>query len=839
MTDAGAIPTGAEDPAGLTQDEAGRRLAEDGPNTLAHDAQRGLLPLIGEVLREPMFFLLLACAGIYFALGDLHEALTLLGCVVLVLTISVVQAHRTDRAVAALRGLSSPRALVIRDGAPRRIPGPEVVRGDLVLISEGDRVPADGAVLAAANLAVDESLLTGESVPVEKEGGASRVFAGTVVIKGHAQVRVDATGRRSELGKIGASLAALTPGRSRVQREVDRLVRIFGALGAVCCVVVVLIFGLWRDGWLEGLLAGLTLAMSLLPEEFPLVLTVFLALGAWRMSRRGVLIRRMPALESLGGATMLCVDKTGTLTQNRMTLIALRADGVAWRADAGGEGPLPEPLHGLVEYAALASQREAFDPMDAACQRFLRERIAEPEHIHDAWQLLVEYPLTPELLAVAQAWRPTPGEGVVAAKGAPEAIAGLCRLDEAARERMRAEVAALTSGGLRVLAVARAEFAGEPRARQADYEFTWVGLLGLHDPPRAEAAAALAECRGAGLGVMMITGDDPGTARAIAGAVGLSAEGLLTGAEVAALDDARLAARVRDVEVCARVMPEQKLRLVRALQARGEVVAMTGDGVNDAPALKAAEVGVAMGGRGADVAREAAAIVLTRDDFTDLVASVGEGRRVFDNLQKALGFIVAVHVPIAGIALVPLVLGLPMLLHPLHVVFLEMIIDPACSIVFEAEPPEPGVMRRPPRARDAPLVDRATLSRCVAQGLSVLLACLGALWFSLGYLGQPIEVAQSVTFATLILGDLALILVHRSRTTTLLHSLRVPNRALWWVVAGTLALLLATLEVPALRGLFRFAPVPWPQLLGWALLGALSVLWSELGKRRPTPASPR
>ena len=814
---------------GLDAAEAARRLAAEGANTLARDATRRLWTVILGVLREPMFLLLMTCAGIYLTLGDLQEALILLGCVVVVISISVVQTRRTDRAVAALRDLSSPRALVIRDGVERRIAGAEVVRGDLVRLHEGDRVPADGSLLAATNLAVDESLLTGESMPVHKERTGEQVFAGTLVVRGHGLAEIVATGPRSELGKIGASLATLEAAPSRVQREVTRLVRIFGIGGALCCAGVLLLFGLGRGAWLEGLLAGVTLAISLLPEEFPLVLTVFLALGAWRLSRQRVLVRRIPALESLGAATTLCVDKTGTLTQNKMTLVALRADGATW--STGNDGPLAPGWHALAEHAALASQRETFDPMDEACRRFLAAH-AGAEAAHADWERIREYPLTPALLAVTHVWRTPTGATQVASKGAPEAIAGLCRLDEVAREAVRREVAAMADTGLRVLAVARADGpAGALPQEPGEFTFTWLGLLGLQDPPRPEAAAALAECRGAGIRVMMITGDYPGTAQAIGGAVGLSATGLLTGSELATLGDAELAARLKGVEICARVLPDQKLRLVRALQAQGEVVAMTGDGVNDAPALKAAQIGVAMGERGTDVAREAAAIVLTRDDFTDLVAAVAEGRRIFDNLRKALGFIVAVHIPIAGIALVPLLFGLPLLFHPIHIIFLELIIDPACSIVFEAEPAEPGLMRRPPRRHDAPLLDGRTLLLCCLQGLTALAACLVGLYYGQVHLGQPIAVSQTVMFTTLILADIGLIFAHRSTTSSPL-GLRIRNRTLWWVVLGSLLMLLTTLLVPAIRDVFHFVAVPGLQLFAWAMLGPLSVLGFELVKRR-------
>ena len=809
-------------PRGLDESEAARRLAADGPNTLARDATRRLSALILDVVKEPMLALLLACAALYLVLGDVHEGLILLGCVLLVLTITIVQARRTDRAVAALRDLSSPRALVIRGGVERRIAGAEVVRGDVVRLHEGDRVPADGALVAATSLSADESLLTGESMPVLKAAG-ERVFAGSLVVRGHGVAEISATGRRSELGKIGVSLATVESAPPRIQREVTRLVRVLGVAGGVCCLVVFLLLGVSRGGWLEALLAGLTLAMSLLPEEMPVVLTVFLALGAWRMSRQRVLVRRVPALESLGGATVLCVDKTGTLTHNRMALVALRADDAVWSAERPGAPPAA--LHRLARHAALASRRETFDPMDDACQRFAAEHLAEPRA--DGWTLVREYTLTPALLAVSHVWRGGAGERIVATKGAPEAVARLCGCDEAALAAIGRDVAAMAGTGLRVLGVAGGALpdATTP-ADQTGLPLRWIGLIGLRDPPRAEVGPALAVCREAGVRVLMITGDDPGTARAIGAAVGLSTARPLTGAELAALDDDQLRARLRDASICARVLPDQKLRIVRALQSEGEVVAMTGDGINDAPALKAAQVGVAMGGRGTDVAREAAAIVLTRDDFTDLVAAIAEGRRIFANLRKAFGFIVAVHVPIAGIALVPLLFGLPMLLQPVHIVFLELIIDPACSVVFEAEAADPELMRRPPRSPRVPLLDRGTLVRCLARGLCVLVVCLAALFYSREVRGQSIAVAQSVMFATLVLANLGLILVHRS-SAPLVSALRRPNGALRWVLVGTVLVLLATLEVPAIREFLRFAPVPGLQLLVWGALGPASVLVCE------------
>ncbi len=710
---AAARAAAAASDTGLDAAEAARRLAEDGPNALPGGERRTLLSIALETLREPMFLLLLAAGLLYLAFGDLQEGLTLFGFVLVTLVLTLVQEGRTERAIAALRDLTSPRALVIRDGRPQRIAGRDVVRGDLLRLAEGDRVPADGLLLAADGVRADESLLTGESVPVGKRaaradegpppaaggpglerapGGDDQpmVYAGTLLVQGQALVRVTATGARSEIGRIGAALAAVAPERTPLQRQTGVLVRRLALLALGLSGALVLVHGLLRGDWLQAVLAGIALAMALLPEEYPVVLTVFPALGARRLSKEGVLTRRITAIETLGATTVLCADKTGTLTANRMTVTHLVAGGVAVDRQldipATG-GALPEDFHALVEMAILASVVDPFDPMEKAFHALGQRFLAGTEHLHRDWRLVQTYALSPSLRAMSHVWASDEG-GVqtVAAKGAPEAVVDLCHLGAADRARIAAAADALAARGLRVLGVARGRFAGRDwPADEHGFDFEFVGLLGLADPVRAEVPAAVAECRAAGIRVVMITGDYPATARAIAGQAGLAgADGeVLTGDEIAALDDAALRERMAGVSVCARIAPAQKLRIVQALKARGEIVAMTGDGVNDAPALRAAHVGVAMGARGTDVARESSSLVLVDDDFASLVRAVRLGRRIFDNLRKAMSYILAVHVPIAGMALLPVLLGWPPLLFPMHIALLELIIDPACSVAFE------------------------------------------------------------------------------------------------------------------------------------------------------------
>ena len=854
---------------GLSREQAAARLAAEGPNEIASDRPRSLLRIAWEVVREPMLLLLVAAGVLNLVISALHpsesrigDAVLLFAFVIVVISITFFQERKTERALEALRDLSSPRALVVRAGEQVRIAGREVVRGDVVLLAEGDRVPADAVLASGTSLNIDESLLTGESVPVRKAArsdgeatmgrpggdGTPWVFSGTLVVRGQGIAEVVRTGASTELGRIGAALKAVESQRTPLQADVERLVRALAILGLGLAALVVVVFALTRGDWLEGSLAGITLAMAMLPEEFPVVLTVFLALGAWRISKQGVLTRRTPAIELLGAATVLCTDKTGTVTANRMTVRELWTIGGARQRIDGGS--LPEPFHRLVEFAVLASPIDPFDPMDAAFKQLGDRYLAQTEHLHADWRLVREYPLSEHLLALSHVWRsPGGGDYVIAAKGAPEAIADLCHLGEVATSSVAAEVTRMGDEGLRVLGVAHAAFTaagGLPEA-QHDFAFEFVGLLGLEDPVREEVPAAVAQASSAGMRVVMITGDYPATAMAVARKAGIRGGGTLTGPELEQLDEDQLADRAGEISVFARVVPEQKLRIVRALQRRGEVVAMTGDGVNDAPALKAADIGVAMGERGTDVAREAADLVLTDDAFSSIVGAVRGGRRIYDNLKKAMAYILAVHVPIAGISLLPVLIPsvgghtMPLVLMPVHIAFLELIIDPACSIVFEAEPEETDVMDRPPRSITEPMFGRRLLALSVAQGLVVLVVALVVYGIAV-LTGASDTIVRALTFTTLVTANLGLIFVNRSWTKTVIAGLGARNRALWWVTLGTAGCLALLLLAGPARDLFGFGVLP-AGLIGVAVVaGAASVAWFDAYKvlhgRRSVPVPP-
>jgi Ca2+-transporting ATPase len=833
---------------GLSGSEALARLKLEGPNELPTQEKRSLWTIAFEVAREPMFLMLVAAGALYLMMGEPGDALMLLGFVFVVMGITIIQERRTERALDALRDLSSPRALVIRDGQHCRIAGSDVVRGDWVILSEGDRIPADGLLRRGINLSVDESLLTGESVPVRKNpsptattsdrpGGDDlpSVFSGTLVTAGQGIAEITATGPRSELGKIGKALQLVEPERTLLQKETGRLVRNFAIVGLIACVIVIVVYSLTRGGglevWKQGLLAGIAMAMAILPEEFPVVLTVFLALGAWRISRSHVLTRRMPAIETLGAATVLCVDKTGTLTQNQMTLRQLSTAGQTLDLSSL-QGPLPEDLHVLMENAILASKRDPFDPMEKALHVAGERWVKDTEHLHPQWSLSQEYPLTPELLAVSHAWSTgKDDEVVVASKGAPEAIGDLCHMSPSQLENLSREVSTLAAQGLRVLGVARGVTqANKLPALHHDLSLEFVGLLGLEDPLRPTVPQAVAECRTAGVRVVMITGDYPLTAQSIARQAGLeNTQTVISGPELDKMSDDDLAKKIRDVQVFARVVPEQKLRIVTALKANKEIVAMTGDGVNDAPALKAAHIGIAMGGRGTDVARESASLVLMDDDFTSIVAAIRLGRRIFDNIKKAIAFILAVHVPIAGLSMIPVFFSdWPLLLLPVHIVFLELIIDPSCSLIFEAEEADANVMQRPPRNPEERLFSSKTIGLALLQGLSVLAVCLGV--FLSARADHSADAARALTFATLVTSFVVIILINRSWTRSAWSMMRVPNAAFRWVILGTSAFLALILATPFTQKLFHFAPLHGGDLALSLGAGVLCVLWFEVVK---------
>lgn len=844
---------------GLSASEVVEHLKREGYNELPSTVHRTIWAIAWEIVQEPIFLLLVGCGVIYLFLGDVQEALILLGFVFFIIGINLYQEQKTEHSLEALRDLSSPRALVIRDGERQRIPGREVVREDLLVLSEGDRVPADAILLWSTNITVDESLLTGESLPVRKvavtntqdvinqrPGGDDLpfVYSATLMVQGQGIAKVQATGIHTEMGKIGKALQTVQPEDTVLEKETRRIVSKLTFVAIAICVAVVVIYGATRGDWLQGFLAGLALAMAILPNEIPVVLAIFLALGAWRFSLQRVLTRRIPVVETLGSATVLCVDKTGTLTFNRMSVQQMFVyqethessflTPCFYDVTLHERESLPEDFHQLIEFGILASRKDPFDPMEKALRQMGEYYLAKTEHLHNDWELRREYPLSGQLLAMSCVWQSPRGNLTIAAKGAPEAIADLCHFKTEQLYDLEQQIRTMAAAGLRVLGVAKATRLHDQAPQQNtlpegqhNFEFEFVGLVGLADPVRPTVKKAIAECYTAGIRVVMITGDYPATAQNIASQIGLKpATEVITGAELEKMDEAQLRSRMQTVNIFARVVPEQKLLIVNALKRNGEIVAMTGDGVNDAPALKSADIGIAMGERGTDVARESADLVLLDDDFSSIVQSVRLGRRIFDNLKKGMAYTLAVHVPIAGMSLIPVMFHWPLVLLPVHIAFLHLIIDPACTVVFEAEPEESNIMTRPPRNPREPLFSPQTWKLALLQGVSVLVVLVVVFAIAF-YRGNGELDARALAFTTLIVSNLSMILTNRSWSRTIPEMLRSPNTALWWVIGGGVGFLGLVLYVPLLRHLFRFSFLHFEDLIISLVSGVFSILWFE------------
>jgi len=873
----------------LSTKEVKERIASDGYNELPSSKRKNIFNIMREVVQEPMLFLLIACGILYIFLWDIQEALILLGSIFFIIAIAIYQENKTEKALDALKDLSSPRALVIRDGEQIRIPGREVVKDDIIIMNEGDKVPADCIVLRSRNCSVDESLLTWESVPVRKSasekidflknierrnenlnnsenfhdvelmpttldasisnevqklkiskadrhrpGGDDQpfVFSGTMVVQGQCVVKVLSIGIQTEMGRIGKALSNIKSEKTLLQKEVKKIVTAAFIIAISLCIIIFITYIVMYGDRLKGLLSWLTLAMAILPEEFPVVLTVFLAIGAWRMSKKNVLTRKMAAVETLWAATVLCTDKTGTITRNKMTVKKLYTNENFFDIKDGEN--ISEPFHKLIEYGILASKKDPFDPMEKALTNLWPN--IDSEHIHN-FTLIQEYPLTKELLALSHIRKePKSGHLTIASKWAPEAIMELCHMNDEQKKEVMKYVETMAQEWLRILWVAKATMKWEKLPdSQTELTFEFIGLIGWIDPIRETVPQAIQECYRAGIRVIMITGDYPTTAQHIAREIGLAhPENVLIGEELEQLSEKQLLKKIENTNILARVAPEEKLIIINLLKKHGHFVAMTGDGVNDAPALKSAHIGIAMGQRGTDVAREASAIVLLDDDFSSIVRWVRMGRRVFDNLKKAMIYIVSVHIPIAGMAILPILFWRPIILYPIHIVFMELLIDPACSIIFEWEKEEDNIMSRFPRNPKEPLFGKRTLFISILQWTFALLMVLFIFKFFLR-LWQSETAAKTAAFVTLIIGNISLILVNRSWTHTIIRTLKIKNTALLPVAIWAIIVLIMMVYIPAVQNIFHFTSMPVQYFLlaiAWGLFSVFRFEWVKFFSNR-------
>ena len=815
---------------GLSESFVLQRQMEEGLNELPQSRSKRTVSIILDILKEPMVYVLLGCGVIYFFLGDKQEALMLLGFLILIIAITVFQEAKAERSLEALKDLSSPRAEVLRNGEKKRIPGKEVVRDDILFLSEGDQVPADSLVLLSEYLTSNESLLTGEALPVEKNEG-STVFAGTTIVRGSGIAQVSRIGIHTEMGKIGKSIKEANLGSSLVEIQTNLLVKKVAWIAGFICLLVVIVYALTRGDWLNGSLTGLSLAMAIMPNELPAVLTIFFSLGAWRLSQRRVLTRKLSAVENLGAATVLCVDKTGTLTLNKMTIQKIYAENDFIDLIETQNSSLPEKYHEVLEYGILASKKDPFDPMERAFVNAGNQFLKGTEHLHSDWDLTKEYPLSPELLSISYAWKPKKEGGfVVGAKGAPEAIIDLCHLDSQMSQQAFAVANKMASEGLRVLGVAKSYVENSPLPnKQHDFDFEFVGFIGIIDPVRTEVPQAILECQNARVRVIMMTGDHAETASSIARSIGLANPNeVITGPDLEQMSHDELKSRMKNVNVFSRVMPHQKLKLINCLKELGEVVAMTGDGVNDAPALKNANIGIAMGARGTDVARESADLVLLDDDFASIVEAIRMGRRIFANLRSALIYLFAIHIPIAGMSLFPVFFDFPLIFFPPHIAFLHLVIEPASSIAFEMEAADPNIMNEPPRNPREKLVNQHVLRSSLLIGISLMVALITVYLIAMKR-GQGIEDARALVFTTLIVSNIVIVFLSKGTKMSFRKKISMkPNKAVIYISFASIIMLYFVLYNSTLRQMFKFSFLHPIDLVICLIIGIVSVLWTEI-----------
>ncbi|MFZ3130403.1 MAG: cation-translocating P-type ATPase [Desulfosporosinus sp.] len=835
---------------GLTSEQANKLQGQFGKNELTAEKKQSFFSKVIHIIGEPMFLLLIVAAIIYFILGEPRDGAIMLIFVVGIISIDVVQEWKTDKTLNALKDLSAPHVTVIRDGKEQIIASVDLVPNDLMIIAEGVKIPADGDVIKVSDLCVDESTLTGEAEGVWKvtmDNNAKNstdywrkdyCYAGTLVTQGSATIRVKHIGAATEYGKIGAHLASAPESPTPLQKQTTKLVKLCAVVAAFLFALVCIItyFNIpdhvFSDRIIESILAGITLAMAMIPEEFPVILTVFLSMGAWRLAKKQSLVRKLPSVETLGAVTVLCVDKTGTITMNQMTVRE------TWAANCD--------TNTLCEIMGLGCETDTYDQMEKAMLAHCEKLGITKDHLFGG-ELITEYAFTNDLKMMGHVWNHE-GEIIIAAKGAAESILAICRMTDSERRQAVDKVAEMAKQALRVIAVGTMKLnsKSEIPAVITDCTLKFCGLIGLADPPRESVQEDIRKCTRAGIRVVMITGDNGITASSIAKQIGIpNSEKIITGEELNQMNDNELRERVRDVSIFSRVVPEHKMRIVKTLKENGEIVAMTGDGVNDAPALKYADIGIAMGKRGSEVSREAADLILMDDNFSTIVDTIRDGRRIYDNIRKAVGYVFTIHIPIAFAALLAPFLNInpvSLLLLPVHVVLLELIIDPTCSIVLERQPAERNIMERQPRSPQEKILTSATLLKSILQGLAIFSASFGAYYMFLRQNPENAALARTMGISIVVMANLFLVQVNSSSYDFAIQSMigLAKDKVMWGVFIATVAGLLLILYTP-LSGVLKLSPLSASQFFTAVGIAAASVLWYEIVKlvKRAESYNPR
>jgi Ca2+-transporting ATPase len=822
---------------GLTSNEVKMARERFGKNQLIIERKESLFRKILEVLAEPMFLLLLVASIIYFLLGEPQDGAIMLVFVLGIIGIDVMQEWKTDKTLKALRDLSAPHITVIRDGKEILINSEDLVPRDLMLISEGVKIPADGEIISCNDLCVDESSLTGEAEGVWKtsidknekdvKDNKDYCYAGTLVTQGNATVIVDKIGTMTEYGKIGVNIATTVESKTPLQKQTGKLVKLCAGIAAVLFILVCIVTfanlsgHIFKDRIIESILSGITLAMAMIPEEFPVILTVFLSMGAWRLAKKQSLVRRLPSVETLGAVSVLCVDKTGTITMNKMTVQD------TW--------VLNDNKNGLCKIMGMACETEAYDPMEKAMLRYCECLKIRREYLFSG-TLLTEYPFTNETKMMGHVWK-REGEIIIASKGSAEKILTICNLSPIEREKIEEKILEMSSKGLRVIAVGsmRVENEDQVPASLLDCKLILCGLIGLADPPRESIKDDIKSCIKAGIRVVMITGDNGITASSIAKKIGMpSNDKIITGDELNLMNDEELREKVKDVSVFSRVVPEHKMRIVKAFKDNGEIVAMTGDGVNDAPALKYADIGIAMGKKGSEVSREAADLILLDDNFSTIIDTVKDGRRIYDNIRKAVGYVFTIHIPIAFASLLAPLLGInasALLLLPVHVVLLELIIDPTCSIVLERQAAERDIMNRKPRDPNESIIAPKSLMKSIIQGITIFIASFGTYYLYLGNNINNATIARTMGLVIIFISNIILVQVNSSDTDFAYKSfmINIKDSVMWMVNIGTILGIFLIVYTP-ISSFLKLTALSFNQLLMAIGISIIAVMWYELIK---------
>lgn len=788
---------------GLTQAQVKEKIAKEGYNEVPQSGNN-FLKILLELILEPMVMLLVISVVIYISLGDIKEAMLIGFSVLMVISITLFQEQKTQKSLEALKELSKPFAQVIREKTQKTIPAREVVTEDILILSEGDRVPADALILSCTNFTIDESILTGESVPVEKCAQKTQkytkqniAYSGTLVTKGQAYAKVIAIGSKSAIGKIGQSLNSIDIEKTQIQKEISILIKYLAFFAIIFCIILAIIYYVNYKDILNSILAGITLAIGALPEELPIALTLFLAIGAWRLSLKKVLARRMSAIETLGSCDILCIDKTGTITQNKMYIEEVFSNNKTYKINK----EIPPHITDVIFYGKLASSLNPYDPLDVAFHNS-----AKSQNLNHRLKLIREYPFKSHLFTVVNVYDDK-NKYLIAAKGSPEAIIKYCKLPSKTGKNLEKQAQIMAENGYRVIAIAKGNYDKNKPLPEKRYhiDFQFLGFVGLIDPVRPTIKDTIQTCFNAGIRTILITGDYPQTAINIAKTIGLkNPENYIRGDKLETLNKTQLKTYAENTNVFARVMPDQKLKIIKALKNNKHVVGMTGDGVNDAPALKAANIGIAMGKNGTDVARESASLVLLNDNFSSITDGIRLGRRIYNNLQKSVSYIFAVHVPIIGLSILPILFGMPTLLFPAHIVFLELIIDPTCTLAFESEPEHKSIMNEKPRDIKQPIFSKKNILFSIIQGLSVFMIIFLIYGFCL-QLNLDINLSRTITFVSLVIGNLILILVNISNESTIHRLLKPRNPILSIVSLSAVIMLLFSIYVPVVRNLFNFS----------------------------------